>query len=209
MEATLTRTRITPEQAQAIRQGLLDVAQELFEEGGAAAMSFRALSSRYGCSAMMAYSYFASKSDIIDGLRIRAYRWLETTLTQAAARAENPIAVLRAIACAYYEAARNRPRMYELLYSPDGQKDETHPDLMSAKLAALGVCQRAIEATAGLPGYVLKFEPSMAAHLFWIAAHGLVSLRAGGFLVVGHEADEILPTLLDATINGIFERLAP
>jgi AcrR family transcriptional regulator len=205
----MPRTLTKPEQAESIRNGLLDIAQDLFEEGGVEAMSFRAISSRYGCSSMMAYSYFSSKAGIVDALRIRAYGWLEAELTRAAQSVKDPRRALRAVTFAYFEAARARPRMYELLYSPHGEKDETHPDLMTAKLGALGVCQAAIEAVAGLPGHTLKFEPAKAAHLFWIAAHGLVSLRAGGFLVVGYQADDILPTLYETTINGIFERPSP
>lgn len=205
----MARTMAKPEQAQSIRNGLLDVAQDLFEAGGIAAMSFRAISSRYDCSSMKAYSYFSSKADIVDALRIRAYRWLEAELTKAARSKVDPVEALRGVTFAYFKAALARPRMYELLYTPHGEKDETHPDLIAAKLGALGVCQNAIEAVADRPEYTLKFEPGKAAHLFWIAAHGLVSLRAGGFLVVGYTADDILPTLYETTITGIFERRAP
>jgi AcrR family transcriptional regulator len=205
----MVRTLAKPEQFQSIRDGLLDVAQELFEAGGVAAMSFRAISSRYGCSSMKAYSYFSSKADIVDALRIRAYHWLEAELTQADRSMSDPVEALKGITFTYFDAALARPRMYELLYTPHGEKDETHPDLLAAKVGALGVCQIAIEAVTNLPGYTLKFEPRKAAHLFWIAAHGLVSLRDGGFLVVGYEAEEILPTLYETTMNGIFERRAP
>lgn len=205
----MARTLTKPEQAQSTREGLLDIAQELFEAGGVAAMSFRAISSRYGCSSMKAYSYFSSKADIVDALRIRAYHWLEAELTKAAHSKADQLEALRGIAFTYVDVARARPRMYELLYTPHGEKDETHSDLMAAKVGALGVCQSAIEAVADLPEYTLKFEPRKAAHLFWIAAHGLVSLRAGGFLVVGYEADDILPTLYETTISGIFARRAP
>jgi AcrR family transcriptional regulator len=205
----MARPLMKPEQAQSNRDGLLDVAQELFEAGGVAAMSIRAISSRYGCSSMNAYSYFSSKADIVDALRIRAYRWLEAELTKAARSKADPVEALRGVTFTYFDAALTRPRMYELLYTAHGEKDETHPDLMAAKVGALGVCQNAIEAVAGLPKYTLKFEPRKAAHLFWIAAHGLVSLREGGFLVVGYEADEILPTLYETTIGGIFERRSP
>jgi len=204
----MARTMAKPEQAQSIRNGLLDIAQELFEAGGVSAMSFRAISSRYGCSSMKAYSYFSSKADIVDALRIRAYRWLEAELTKAARSKTDPVEALRGVTFTYYQVARSRPRMYELLYTPHGEKAETHPDLMAAKVGALGVCQKAIEAVADMPGYTLKFEPGKAAHLFWIASHGLVSLRAGGFLVVGYEADDILPTLYETTISGIFEECA-
>ncbi|MEP1144186.1 MAG: TetR/AcrR family transcriptional regulator [Henriciella sp.] len=202
----MARTAMKPEQAESIRASLLDVAQELFEEGGIEAMSFRAIAARYGCSSMKAYSYFSSKADIIDALRIRAYRWLQSNLETAAGTAPDPREALKRITFAYLEAAKARPKMYELLFTHSGEKTETHPELIQAKVGALGVCQDAIEAVADLPDYHLIFEPNKSAHLFWIAAHGLVSLHAGGFLVVGYDAGEILPTLFETTLNGIFER---
>lgn len=205
----MARTVTKPEQFQSIRDGLLDVAQELFEAGGIAAMSFRAISSQYDCSSMKAYSYFSSKADIVDALRVRAYLWLEAELTAASRSQADPVEALKSVAFGYFNAAVARPRMYELLYTPHGHKHETHAELIAAKVSALGVCQNAIEAVANLPEYTLKFEPNKAAHLFWIAAHGLVSLQEGGFLVVGYEADEILPTLYETTIDGIFVRRAP
>ena len=202
----MARTKMSPERAESIRIGLLDVAQELFEAGGFEAMSIRAIASRYGCSNMKAYSYFSSKADIIDALRIRAYRWLQKDLETAADRVSDPLKALKRITYGYLEAARARPRMYELLFTHYGEKSETHPDLINAKTDALGVCQKALEAVCQLPDYHLKFEPNKSAHLFWIAAHGLVSLRSGGFLVAGYSADEILPALFETTLNGIFER---
>ena len=202
----MARTMMKPEQAQSIRNELLDVAQELFEAGGFTAMSFRAVAAKYGCSSMKAYSYFSSKADIIDALRIRAYRWLHTELETASRSTSNPRESLKRITFAYMDAARSRPQMYELLYTQYGEKSEDHSELVDAKLSALKVCQKAIEGVARLPDYHIKLEPDKAAHLFWIAAHGLVSLRAGGFLVVGYDADDILPTVFEATLNGIFER---
>lgn len=194
------------EQAESIRAGLLDLAQELFEAGGFEAMSFRAIAARYGCSSMKAYSYFSSKADIIDALRIRAYRWLQSELETASHSVPGAREALERITFAYLGAASTRPRMYELLYTHYGEKSESHPELFNAKVGALGVCQSAIEAVASLPDYHLKFEANKAAHLFWIATHGLVSLQAGGFLVVGYDADDIQPTLFETTLNGIFER---
>ena len=202
----MARTAMKPEQTASIRNGLLDVAQELFEAGGFEAMSFRAIAARYGCSSMKAYSYFSSKADIVDALRIRAYDWLKENLKEASRSTADPREALERITFAYLDAARERPRMFELLYTHYGEINEDHPKLLDAKKGALGVCQSAIETLAKQPDYHLKFEPNKSAHLFWVAAHGLVSLQAGGFLVVGFDADEILPTLFETTLNGIFER---
>ena len=202
----MPRSAMTQEEVTATRTALLDVAQALYEAGGDDAMSFRAIAEAYGCSNTMPYTYFASKAEIVDGLRIRAYEWLRDVLRAAASEAPGPLDALRAIAFAYVRAAAERPRMYQLLYSDKGAMAETAPELVEAKVGAIGVCQRAIESAARSFDVPLRADAETMAHLFWIAAHGLVSLEAGGFLVLGREADDLLPVLFNAMSMGMVER---
>jgi len=186
-----------------VRVALLDVAQRLYEVAGVDGMSFRSIASAYGCSTTMPYSYFDSKADLIDGLRVRAYEWIQGVLTVAASSAESPVEALREMAAAYVRAGVRRPRMYELLYSSDGAIDETDPVLAQAKLSALNVCRDVIAAAADSAGVELAADPDTTAHLFWVAAHGLVSLELGGFLVVGRTIDQLLPALFATMTTGM------
>jgi AcrR family transcriptional regulator len=195
-----------PEEVAATRTALLDVAQKLYESGGPEAMSFRAIASAYGCSTTMPYSYFDSKAAIVDALRIRAYEWMQGLLEDAAHTAPDPMEALRALAAAYVRAASDRPRLYQLLYAGAGAMAETDPEFVEAKLGALGVCQRVIEAVADAAGLTLRADPVTTAHLFWVAAHGLVSLEEGGFLVVGRTLDDLLPVLFTALSVGMVEQ---
>lgn len=199
----MARPPLSEEQTRQTRDALLRVARELYEEGGLEAMSFRAIAARMGCSPTMTYSYFASKADIVDGLRIEAYGWIRDVISVAASGAEDPIDALQALAAAYVRAGIEHPRRYELLYSDAGLLDETDFRLVDAKLAALGVCQQVIEAAAASADVVLAFDPATTAHLFWVAAHGLVSLQTGGFLVVGRTVDQLLPALFAAMSVGV------
>ena len=96
----------------------------------------------------------------------------------------------------------------ELLYARGGVMAETDPEFVEAKLGALGVCQRVIEAVADSTDLQLRADPETTAHLFWVAAHGLVSLQEGGFLVVGRTLDDLLPVLFTALSVGMVEREA-
>lgn len=190
----------------ATRAALLDVAESLYEAGGHEAMSFRAIASAYGCSNTMPYSYFDSKAAIVDALRIRAYRWMQGVLEKAVVSTPDALEALGALARAYVAAAAERPRMYELLYSSHGAIRETDPALVEAKLGALSVCRRVIEAVAEESEWALRANPETTAHLFWVAAHGLVSLEEGGFLVLGPRIDELLPVLFTALSVGMVEQ---
>lgn len=191
------------ERALEIREALLDVAQDLYESHGIEGMSFRSIAAAYGCSSTMPYSYFASKAELVDGLRIRSYEWVQGVLAVATASADDPIQALQAMASAYVKAGIERPRMYELMYSSAGDIDETDPILVAAKLSALNLCRDVIAAAAESAGVELAHDPDTTAHLFWVAAHGLVSLELGGFLVVGRSIDELLPALFAAITTGM------
>lgn len=185
------------------RRAILDAAQQLHETHGLGGMSFRAIAAELGCSHSMAYAYFESKAVLVDSLRIRAYEWMLGELAVAASSHDRPLDALGALAAAYVSAGVRRPRMYELLYTDQGEMSETDPALVAVKLAAIGVCQQVIEAGVESGAVVLTVDPQTAAHLFWVAAHGLVSLEHGGFLVVGRTIDEILPVLFGAVVRGV------
>ena len=191
------------------RETFLDVAQQLYESGGFEAMSFRAIAQSRGCSSTLPYRYFASKSEMIDGLRIRAYQWLQGELLTAVSKADKPAQQLELLTAAYVDAAAARPRMYELLYSRHGSRDESDPALVKAKVDAISVCRDAIVSVSSRTDGGLRVDADTAAHIFWVAAHGLVSLNADGFLVVGRTAEQIFPALFDTISTGILAEAAP
>lgn len=181
----------------------MDVAQRLYEQDGAQAMSFRAIAAGAGCSHTKPYSYFESKADIIDALRIRAYEWLVGVLTTAAAAHGRPIDALHALAEAYIAAGLERPLLYDLLYTDQGDLAEDDERLLEAKNAALGVCRNTIAAAAAAGEVELATDPLTAAHAFWAGAHGLVQLQHGGFLVVNRSVDDLVPVVVSALMNGL------
>ena len=166
-------------------------------------MSFRAIASEYGCSYSMPYSYFESKADLVDGLRFRVYAWLHDVLCEARDATSDPVEALDAIAETYVASGLSRPRFYELLFSDAGALPEDDDALVRDKLHALHVCRDAIVDAADHAGLTLTTDPDTAANLFWVAAHGLVSLELGGFLVVGRTATEILPQLFTTMTRGL------
>ncbi len=202
----MARPKNSAEEVASIRESLLEAAQALFEGGGAEAMSFRAIASRAGCSHSKLYTYFDSKADLVDALRVRSYQLLLNTLSAAAATGRDPIESLRALAVAYVQLGLERPRLYRLLYSAEGQLGEAESPLYEAKVAALGICRDAIAAAADAGLIDLAIDPLTAAHVFWTGAHGLVELELGGFFVVGRSVEVLAPALVTALIDGLLQR---
>jgi AcrR family transcriptional regulator len=199
----VARPPSTAEEVAVTTAELLTAAQTLLEAGGIDAMSFRAIASRVGCSHSKIYTYFDSKADLVDALRIRSYEVLFDSLSAAAARHDDPIESLHAIAEAYVRLGLKRPQLYGMLYSNDGRMSETAPRLLDAKLAAIGICRDAIATAAAAGALDLVGDPLAAAHLFWAGAHGLVQLELGGFLVVGCTLEDLLPNLIAALVEGL------
>ena len=188
---------------------LLTAAQRLLEAGGVDAMSFRAIASLVGCSHSKLYSYFDSKADLIDALRVRSYEVLFDSLSAAAARHDDPIDSLRAIADAYVRLGLERPQLYGMLYSNEGRMSETAPPLLDAKVRAIGICRDLIASAADAGALDLVGDPLTAAHLFWAGAHGIVQLELGGFLVVGCTLEDLLPNLISVLVDGLSTRSTP
>ncbi len=199
----MARPKNSAEEVATIRESLLEAAQVLFEDGGSEAMSFRAIASRAGCSHSKLYTYFDSKADLIDALRVRSYQLLLDTLSAAAATGSDPIESLRALAVAYVQLGLERPQLYRLLYSADGQMGEAESPLYEAKVAALSICRDAIAVAADAGLIDLAIDPLTAAHVFWTGAHGLVELELGGFFVVGRSVEVLAPALVTALIDGL------
>lgn len=188
---------------------LLTAAQTLLETGGVDAMSFRAIASQVGCSHSKLYSYFDSKADLVDALRVRSYELLFDSLSAAAARHDDPIEALRAIADAYVRLGLERPQLYGMLYSNEGRMSETAPPLLDAKVRAIGICRDLIASAADAGALDLVGDPLTAAHLFWAGAHGIVQLELGGFLVVGCTLEDLLPNLISVLVDGLSTRSTP
>ncbi len=200
----MARPALTQDEVQSRRDELLDVAQELFDQQGLEAVSFRRIAAMDGCSSATPYRYFPSKAHILLGLRIRAFDAIRDVLAQAAAGVGSPVDQLRAISRSYVQFSLERPEAYSLLFAADPAV-EADPELARAKRDALGVCSDALASAEAAGALKLRTDPLTAAHLAWAAAHGAVSLHHGGQLVLGRSLDEIVPPLIQTLTSGLIE----
>ncbi len=166
-------------------------------------MSFRAIAERAGCSHTKLYSYFDSKADLTDALRLRSYEMLSEELSATRDRHDDPVGVLGALLETYVRFGLDRPQLYGLLYSGAGELGEGESPLLEAKVEALSVARDALAAAVECGAISIDVDPLTAAHVFWSGAHGLVHLALGGFLVVERSLDDLLPALVRVLMDGI------
>lgn len=198
----MARPALTSEEVLTRRGEILDLAHQLFESQGIEAVSMRRIAALAGISPATPYRYFPTKDDLLCGLQVRAYDALRLALEDGAAAEGRATGKLQAIARTYIEFALERSATYALLFRTQGN-EAGEPDLLAAKRAALGVCRQAFAEAVDNGELKLRTDPLTAAHLFWAAAHGAVSLHLGEQLVVGRSLDELVPILIATLTAGL------
>lgn len=202
----MARAAYSKEQRAGKRQEVLDAAMHVFETGGGLdAVSFRSVAAHLGCSYSAPYRYFSGKDELIVALRARAYRWMEATLREAIPPTDDASVQLTAVAQAYIRAGLARPTLYALMFFELESSDlgERSVELKAAKRDALGVCAEVIAAGQARGELPRHTDALTAAHIFWMGAHGLVSLQVGGQLVMGRTLEQLTPILIRWLAAGL------
>lgn len=188
------------------RDDILDAAMAVFEkEGGLEALSFRKLAAELSISYSAPYRYFASKEELVNAMRARSYRWIEGVMLASIEGIDSPEAQLETLAAAYIQAGIERPERYALMFfnveDPNGTTRSL--ELRAAKHDALDVCTRTIAAAQACGELPATIDPLTASHLFWTAAHGLVSLQVAGQFEMGRGVQTLTPTLIHTLRMGM------
>ncbi|MEC9362636.1 MAG: TetR/AcrR family transcriptional regulator [Sinimarinibacterium flocculans] len=213
----MARPPLTDAERDQRREAILAAAMAVFEgdastgcAGGLGAVSFRRIATVAGCSYATPYSYFANKAALIDALRARAFVWMERIMRDAIAPFDSADDRLDALATAYVQAALERPNRYALMFFAleDAEASTPSLELKRAKRDALDVCTQVIAAGQASGEFPATVDPLTAAHVFWSAAHGVVSLQVAGQFVMGRDVQTLIPTLIRVLRSGL-EHMQP
>ncbi|MGO9701208.1 MAG: TetR/AcrR family transcriptional regulator [Xanthobacteraceae bacterium] len=164
----------------AFREGLCAVAERLFAERGAQAVTMRELARELDVSAMTPYRYFQDKDEILAAVRAAAFDRFAATIDRAAAIKGSAPARANAVGRAYVDFAFRQPNAYKLMFDVNQPDAERFPDLVRAG-------RRARQTMAGYTkalvaeGY-LTGDPETLGKMFWAMVHGLVMLQLTGRL---------------------------
>jgi hypothetical protein len=139
---------------------------------------------------------------VLHGLRVRAYDTLGAELESAASAEPTVAGKPAAIARAYINFAVTHPETYELMFRV-GETAEDEAELVRAKHESLGVCARALAESEAHGHIRLRTDAFTAAHLFWAAAHGAVSLHLSGQLIIGRSLEQVATMLTTTIMTGL------
>ncbi|TYL55864.1 TetR/AcrR family transcriptional regulator [Nocardioides sp. BGMRC 2183] len=163
MSGTSGRTSVYGD-AEARRRRTLDVAAELLDEGGYAALTIRAVAERAGTSTGLIYTYFADKQDIFVAL-LEESQIESAAVVAAAPRADGVAALLEAV---IPDAARQWRRVLRMTgawrdTTRTRERDEraSVQRLRVSSERYLDELNRAIGEAARAEGRALRDDPAM------------------------------------------------
>ena len=167
-----------------LRRDLLAVARGEIAKHGAGALSLAALARLAGVSQAAPYRHFADRHALLEAVAVEGFRALIGELSDASDGRPAPMAVL---ARAYVRFGESNAELYRLMFASG---------LVPATAAGSPLAAMADEAFALLRAALalqVPDEPQVrrAAHRVWAQLHGLVMLKADGFI------ESPLDTLLD------------
>ncbi|HEV6954652.1 MAG TPA: TetR/AcrR family transcriptional regulator [Promicromonospora sp.] len=171
-------------------QLIIRTARELAETEGWEAVTTRRLAAEIEYSQPVLYSHFSGKAAIMTAVAAEGFVELATALRAARTAATGVRESLAAVARAYTDFARERPALYDAMFTHavDLQfASETTPDALQAGFAEF------LEVVGPVAG---PDAPGLLAETFWAGLHGLALLERSGRLL-GQAHDDRLTLLID------------
>src|SRR5882757_10712815 len=117
-----------------VRAACLRAAMELLEEGGATALSLRAVARRAGVSAAAPYRHYADREALVSAVAAVGYGELAERLAAAHPSPSTP-EQLASVAIAYVQFALERPALFRLMFGDSCDRDNDERIAATAAVA--------------------------------------------------------------------------
>jgi len=185
---------------------LLEAADCLLEETGAAKLSLREVAKRAGVSHTAPYRHFSNRAAMLAAVAISGFNRLKARLEVAEASApEDPVAQLRAAGHAYLDLAVNNPEHTRLMF---GGMMKVAPEdglLYQAAEASYAVIYRIID-RGRMSGAFAGRDSESLVLAAWSLVHGLTMLILGTQKVdpqTPAELAALADSVVDIFLNGL------
>src|SRR6202011_214529 len=156
-----------------LRAACLSAALELLEEGGATALSLRAVPRRARVSPAAPYRHYADREALVSAIAAVGYRELAERLAEAHPSPSTPDQ-LADVAIAYVQFALERPALFRIMFGEPCDRDN---DERVAATAAVSLYVREI-VQRSFP----QADADALATAIWALVHGLAFLHLDGKL---------------------------
>ena len=163
----------------AVREQVLQAAQDLVTEGGYESVTIRKVAERISRSPMSLYHHFATKEEILVAVAREIFSKIGATLPKVGGDA---LRTLHGAMPKYIEFGLNHPREYELLFLTRGARSSGESpgkliEHISNRAGGRNAFRRMLEyVEAGLAAGVLRGDCFKVSTVLWAGIHGCVSL---------------------------------
>lgn len=181
------------------REAIGDAALAIIKRQGLSALSMRAIAQQLGVSAMMPYTYYDGKDELLLDLRLRLLREFAAHLT-AQLSATAPVERLREVCRMYLAYSRMRPDEFRLMFEAWSFDDlralrSKYPAAHFRSDALWSVMRRCVAECRDREEDAIT---ERLTHIMWFHLHGLASLHLARKLVFGLTVEDIEESVLDA-----------
>jgi len=156
-----------------LRAACVSAALELMEEGGATALSLRAVARRAGVSPAAPYRHYADREALVSAVAAVGYRELAERLAAAHPAPSTP-EQLASVGVAYVQFALEQPALFRMMFGEPCDRDN---DERVAATAAVSLYLREIVARCFPQADAEALAPAI-----WALVHGLAFLHLDGKL---------------------------
>ena len=195
------RERAVKEQ-DALRERILDAAEEILIDGHGERLSVRAIARRISYAPASLYYHFADRDAIIAGVLGRGARRIGAAISAAAQAERSAIGALRAAFRAYVSVATEKPALALVVYSmkrPLSTNLARGASSRNPNLAALA----ALIGRAREEGKISVADVDLAVRCVWTAAQGLVIRLALDQNAPESDRNELIDAYVDLVMNGL------
>lgn len=191
--------------ADQLRALLLDAAERIVRDEGAAQLSVRKIARAVGYSPGTLYQHFGSIFELVTHLNGRTLARLAAAL-EAADAASDPEAQLRGFARSYLDFIGTNQRLWETLFIFSRAESAPIPNWYRARID--GLIERVALAFAGL-GLTEPRAQREAAEMIWASIHAVCSLETSGKLplVAGRGLAALIDDLVTVHVTAAKARL--
>ena len=188
----------------ALRESILDAARTIVRDESLPALTMRRIAEAIDYSPASIYAHFASRDALLGALCAEGLTAMRVALEAAIPGAREPRARLAALGTAYVRFALERPDTYRLIFMEDGELTKRVFESIESDDGARAMMLLVAPFTELRSNGTLKrsADPARLADLFWVAMHGLASLRLACPLFPATDDATLIATAVATLVDG-------
>ncbi len=186
-----------------LQTALVDEAAAMISEGGADAVTMRAIGSRLGVSRAAPYRHFRDRASLLVAVAVQGFERLRHRLEAVAgAGSSSRVDRLLQMGEEYIRFALEHPAHYHLMWGKEAIARQDEAALRDAAGGLLEHLSEVIESHQH-SGEIGPGDARAKAYVAWSAVHGLASLLIEGQIDPNVDVDSLIRQTTQTILNGM------